>query len=333
MPENLSYYPRKLKSYHYDFIRKTNEKSGNDLVEAIKEMIADIKAHQYDKATCFQEYIKTLEGMIQEVLSKKKGKNREYDPFVIKRSGDARVALFGMTNAGKSTLMNAITNAKAKTGNYSTTTTIAAGGTCIYNGVQIQIVDLPGFVDYTDDWRINKQIIRVSRTSDAILIVIDLSTDVTAQYEFLVSQLQKAEIIMDGESVFQVQIIATKGDLPYSKEHYMLLKSISEYKILPISIMNEDSLERLKQGLYDLLEIMKIYTKRHHRKPDLENAMVVHMGATVGDIARKIHKDFVEDFDHAKVWGKSVQFDGQQVGFEHELVDGDIVEIFRTSEK
>jgi len=333
MPESLSFFPRKLKSYHYEFTRKTNEKTGDDLVEAIKEMIADIKAHGYDKAKCFQEYIRTLEDMIQEVLSKKKGKFREYDPFEIKRSGDARVALFGMTNVGKSTLMNSITNAKVKTGNYSTTTTTALGGTCIYDGVQIQMVDLPGFVDYNDDWKINKQIIRVARTSDAILMVIDLSQDAKIQYEFLVSQLQKAEIIMDGESVFQIQIIATKGDLPFSKENYELLKSLSEFKILPISITYEKSLEGLKKWLYDSLEIMKVFTKKHHQKPDLENPMIVHIGTTVGDIAKKIHKDFVENFDHAKIWGKSVQFDGQNVGIEHELMDGDVVEIFQISEK
>ena len=44
MPENLSFYPRKLKSYHYDFIRLTNEKSGSDLVQIIREIINDIKS-------------------------------------------------------------------------------------------------------------------------------------------------------------------------------------------------------------------------------------------------------------------------------------------------
>jgi small GTP-binding protein len=333
MPESLSFYPHKLKGYRYDFMRKTNEKSGNDLVDAINEMIADIKKRGFDQASCFQEFIKTLEGMIQEVLNKKKGKKREYDPFDIKRSGDARIALFGMTNVGKSTLMNAITNSKAKTGNYSTTTTTALGGTCFYSGVQIQIVDLPGFVEFNDDWKINKQIRRVSRTSDAVLMVIDLSTDVEAQYHFLLTQLEKAKIIIEGESVFRIQIIATKGDLSYSKEHFDLLKSISEYNILPTTIKDEQSLDSLKKGLFELLEIMKIYTKRHHRKPNLDSPMVVPIGATVGDIAKKIHRDFFNNFDHAKIWGDSAEFDGQHVSFDHVLMDNDIVEVFAKSEK
>jgi len=332
MPENLSFYPKKLKKYHFEFVRLTEEKSGTDLVEVIKGVITDIKTRGYDQAGCFREFIKTLDGMVQEIENKKKGKNREYDPFAIKKSGDARIALFGMTNVGKSTLMNAITNSKSKTGDYSTTTTSALGGTCIYDGVQIQLVDLPGFVYYSDDWKLNKQIIRVSRTSDAILLVIELSSEVEAQYNFLVGQLQKAEIIMDGEPVIPIKIIATKGDLSYSKDHYELLKSFSTYDILPITIKNEKSLQDLKQDLYDLLEIMRIYTKRHHYKPNLDTPMVFQRGATVGKVARKIHRDFFNNFDYAIVWGKSIEFESQRVGIDHELMDGDIVEVFLKSE-
>ena len=332
MPENLSFYPKKLKKYHFEFVRLTEEKSGTDLVEVIKGVITDIKTRGYDQAGCFREFIKTLDGMVQEIESKKKGKKREYDPFDIKKSGDARIALFGMTNVGKSTLMNAITNSKSKTGNFSTTTMSALGGTCMYEGVQIQLVDLPGFVYYNDDWKINKQIIRVSRTSDAVVIVIELDSEVKAQYDFLVEQLQKADIIMDGVPVIPIKIIATKGDLPYSKEHFELLKSYCAYDIIPITIKNEKSLKDLKKSLYDLVEIMKIYTKRHHYKPNLNTPFVVHISATVGKIAKKVHKDFFTDFNYAKVWGKSVEFDGKRVGIDHELMDGDIVEIFLKSE-
>jgi small GTP-binding protein len=328
MPLSQSFYPHKLRNYHFELARKAHNLSGDDLIAAIKEIINDIKEHQYDKAKIFQEYVKSLEEMVQETQNKKKGKMREYDPFEIKRSGDARVVLFGMTNVGKSTLMNSITNAKVRTGNYKHTTTTALGGTCIYDGVQIQMVDLPGFIDFTDDWRTNKQIIRVARTSDAILMVIDLSLNVVDQYNFLYSQLQKAKIIMDGEAVFQIQIIATKGDLPGSKENYETLKSISAFKTLPISINNEKSLQELQKGIYDILEIMKVYTKKHTQKADFDNPMVVRTGTTVYDIAKKIHKDFVEQFSFAKVWGKSVEFDEQSVGSDHELKDGDVVEIF-----
>ena len=49
-------------------------------------------------------------------------------------------------------------------------------------------------------------------------------------------------------------------------------------------------------------------------------------GGTVDDFAEKVHKDFVEQLKSARVWGHGVH-DGQQVGRDHVLHDGDIVEL------
>jgi ribosome-interacting GTPase 1 len=48
---------------------------------------------------------------------------------------------------------------------------------------------------------------------------------------------------------------------------------------------------------------------------------------TIQELAEKIHKDYLASFRHAKVWGASVDFRGQQLGLEHVLTDSDIAEI------
>ena len=52
----------------------------------------------------------------------------------------------------------------------------------------------------------------------------------------------------------------------------------------------------------------------------------VRRGDTVLDVARLVHKDVARELKFARMWGADV-FDGQQVGPEHAVVDGDIVEI------
>ncbi len=86
--------------------------------------------------------------------------------------------------------MNAITNTDVKTGNYLHTTRTALAGTCEYENLKIQIIDLPGFLDFKEDWTISKHIVRVARTCDAIPLVIDLSMDIDRQYDFLMEQLE-----------------------------------------------------------------------------------------------------------------------------------------------
>jgi hypothetical protein len=52
-------------------------------------------------------------------------------------------------------------------------------------------------------------------------------------------------------------------------------------------------------------------------------------GSTVADVAGWVHHDLAATFAGARVWGPSARFEGQRVGREHPVADGDIVEILR----
>jgi hypothetical protein len=53
---------------------------------------------------------------------------------------------------------------------------------------------------------------------------------------------------------------------------------------------------------------------------------VLKRGSTVEELAGKVHRDFLERLSSARIWGKDV-FDGQKVGRDHVLQDGDVVEL------
>jgi ribosome-interacting GTPase 1 len=71
---------------------------------------------------------------------------------------------------------------------------------------------------------------------------------------------------------------------------------------------------------------IRIFTKIPGRKADLEEPYIVKSGITVFEMAQVIHRDIADNFQFARVWGKSA-FNGQKVGKEHILCDGDIIEI------
>jgi small GTP-binding protein len=318
---------RKFKWYRFNIARQIRLLEGEELISELEDIIEDIRAKKLDqKYGRFRLQIQELEGLIAETRAKPKQKGRVYDPFHIPRSGDGRIALFGLSNVGKSTLMNAITNTDVETGSYLHTTRTALAGTLEYENLKIQIVDLPGFLDFKEDWAISKQIVRVARTSDAILLVIDLSLDIDRQLGFLMEQLETARLLVDGVSMYKLGIIATKGDLPGSREKYACLQEKTSLPVYPTSIKHEDSLEKLKKHLFDVLEVIRVYTKPP-RKKATKQPFVCPEGTTIHELAEKIHKDFLASFRHAKVWGSSVDFPGQQVGLEHVLTDSDVVEI------
>ncbi|MFW9779880.1 MAG: GTPase [Candidatus Heimdallarchaeota archaeon] len=318
---------RKFKWYRFNVARRIRILEGEDLTSELEETIEDIKSKKLDKAGIFRLFIRQLEDIIAETRFKPKQKGRKFDPFHIPRSGDGRVVLFGLSNAGKSTLMNAITNTNVKTGDYLHTTRTAIAGTCEYDKLKIQIIDVPGFLDFKEDWIISKQIVRVARSCDAVLMVIDLSVDIARQYRFLLKQLENARLIENGRSIYKLGIIATKGDLAGSKEQYTRLKSMTCLPMHPITIKNENSLVKLKEYVFNVLDVMRIYTKPPRREANLEQPFICPIGTTVSELAERIHKDFIPQFRHAKIWGSSVEFPGKQVGLEHVMEDGDIIEI------
>ncbi|ADT83958.1 OBG GTPase family GTP-binding protein [Thermococcus barophilus] len=123
-------------------------------------------------------------------------------------------------------------------------------------------------------------------------------------------------------------IIANKGDAPGSRENYE--KLVREYgnrfKIVPVSAKKGINIDVVKDALYELAGIIRVFTKSPGEEPAYP-PIALRKGATVLDVAKRIHKDFAKKFKYARVWGKSVKFPGQRVGADHVLEDGDIVEI------
>ncbi len=85
--------------------------------------------------------------------------------------------------------------------------------------------------------------------------------------------------------------------------------------------------EELKDEIYRRLKLIRIYMKPQGQKADLEEPLIIRKGATVEDVAGRLHRDFLKNFRHSKVWGNSVKFPGQKVGLEHILQDKDVLRI------
>jgi hypothetical protein len=87
------------------------------------------------------------------------------------------------------------------------------------------------------------------------------------------------------------------------------------------------NIDELKEEIFQRLELIRIYLKPQGKKADMEEPLIVRKGSTVENVAQRLHRDFVRNFRHANVWGKSVKFPGQKIGLEHVLEDKDIVRI------
>jgi small GTP-binding protein len=149
--------------------------------EKIKAIQEEIHRTQINKATEF--HIGILKAKIsklrRELDENRHGKNvstgKGNEGFNVRKSGDASVVLVGLPSVGKSTLLNALTNANSRTASYQFTTLTAVPGMMDYNGSKIQILDLPGIVEGASKGRgLGRKVLSVARNADLVLMVLDV---------------------------------------------------------------------------------------------------------------------------------------------------------------
>ncbi|MBN1643098.1 MAG: TGS domain-containing protein, partial [Anaerolineae bacterium] len=99
-----------------------------------------------------------------------------------------------------------------------------------------------------------------------------------------------------------------------------------EWQIVPVSTRTGRHVDAFKRALFEQLGIIRVYSKPPGQPPDLEAPFVLPRGTTVEELAGKVHRDFLEQLKSARIWG-SAAHDGQMVGRDHVLQDGDIVEL------
>ncbi|MBW2545186.1 MAG: ferrous iron transport protein B [Deltaproteobacteria bacterium] len=90
---------------------------------------------------------------------------------------EAKIALAGNPNSGKTSLFNELTGARQHVGNYPGVTVEKKEGTCVYNGHKMHIVDLPGtysLTAYSEEEVVARDFL-VNEKPDVVIDIVDAS--------------------------------------------------------------------------------------------------------------------------------------------------------------
>lgn len=307
--------------------------SSEDKLAALEEMYATIPKH---KGT------EKLQADIRRRISKLRDKEKQakkgkhYDEFHVDKQGAGQIALLGPPNSGKSALLDRLTGAEPEVADYPHTTRRPLPGMMQFEDILIQLVDLPPVsAEYAEG-----EVIGLARNSDAVALVVDASDDALLDHiEEIRAQLAKSRTVLVGEGTPEQDyaagiaarpalIVANKVDLAGAQGNIDVLREYysAEFEILPVSAETGESIEPLRRALFDCLGIIRVYTKVPGKPPDLDKPFTLEKGSTLIDFAATVHKDFVVRLRMAKAWGKDI-LDGAQIGKDHVLQDGYVVEL------
>ena len=288
MPTNVSVEYAKSQKEFFE-ARTSTEK-----LAALKKMLTTAPKHKSAEKLNLQLKRRLAEQKKEIEREKKAGKGKS---FAIKKEGAATIVLLGVLNSGKSKIFSQLSGAKYESeNNYGIRMRMVP-----FENIWLQALDLPAFYSGFENSTNAGQVFGLIRSADVIILV---ASD-EEQLRFLQKKLVDAKISIGQKKSYDVE----KTELPA----VVISPGVQEA-------------EKLKKQIWEKTRKIRVQTRTGTKTAP--KPVVLPEGSDVRKLAETIHKDFLRKFKHAKIWGASAKFPGQQVGFNHKLKDKDIVEIF-----
>jgi uncharacterized protein len=296
--------------------RRLIGKEGRDRIREVNALIAELPDY---KNGPYADLRKSLLAEIDDTRVRSNAVHR--DSIAVRREGAAQVALVGPPNVGKSSLLQALSEIQIKTGDYPFTTLRPVPALTRIGGVLVQLVEIPGLIEgASEDRGGGRALLGVLRSADAIVYCARTDAD-PAELRAVIDEVALAGI---EKPAF---LAATRSDEASATAIDRLRVAFPELTVLPVSVIDEASLDAFREAVWQLTGLIRV-SLRSNGSTD-EEPLAIEPGSTVADVADWVHHDLGASFSGARIWGPSARFEGQRVGREHLVQDGDVVEILR----
>ena len=251
--------------------RRLVGKEGTERVRVLRGLLEELPDY---RSGPYADIRKWLLGEID--ATRVRAKTIHRDSIAVRREGAAQVALVGAPNAGKSSLLQALSNIQIKTGDYAFTTTRPVAAVTAIGGVRVQLVEIPGLLEgAAEDRGGGRALLGVLRNADAMVYCHAAS----APPEILAA-LQR-EVAAAGIAL-PALLAATKVDEEDARVDRLAV-AFGDLEVVPVSVLDEESLERFRESVWRLLGLVRVYLR--HGGVVEEEPLALEPGATVEDVA------------------------------------------------
>ncbi len=294
--------------------RRLVGKVGSERIAVIRALMAELPDY---KNGPYADLRKWLQEELERTRVRAKVTHR--DSLQVRREGAAQIALVGAPNAGKSSLLQALSEIQIKTGDYAFTTLRPVPALTRIGGVLVQLVEIPGLIaGANEDRGGGRALLGVLRNADGIVYCHSLLSGVDDL------RVVRREVAAAGIELPSI-LAATKADEADPSDLARAIAAVADLDVHPVSIIDEDSLDELREAIWRLTGLIRVYL-RQGKDIDPE-PLALEPGATIATVADAIHHDLGRACTGGRIWGVSARFAGQHVGRDHEVADGDVVEV------
>ena len=327
MPANLTpQYRRAEEEYR-------RAQSAREQIECLERMLRMVPKHKGTEK--LQADLKTRLKDARGDLQNDTSGNRSGPSYRFPQQGAGTVVVIGAPNAGKSRILAELTRAEALVAVYPFSTRVPLPGMMPWHDASAQLIDTPPVTDA----RMEPYMTNLVRSADAVVLAFDGSSDdapeqtveVIRQFESRKTLLENATGFDDDDfSIVRIRTLlaVTRADDREVHERLELLHELNphEFQMQLVELGSQDSRESLRNTIYEMLNVIRVYTKKPGRPADYTDPYTISSEGTIDELAHKVHRDQAAQLKFAKVWGSSAH-DGQTVGCDHRLCDRDLVEL------
>ncbi|KAI8523812.1 hypothetical protein RHMOL_Rhmol13G0101100 [Rhododendron molle] len=176
--------------------------------------------------------------------------------LVLELKSIADVGLVGMPNAGKSTLLGAMSRAKPTVGHYAFTTLRPNLGNLNYDEFSVKVADIPGIIKGAHENRgLGHAFLRHIERTKVLAYVVDLAAALDGRkgippWEQLRDLILELEFYSEGLSDRPSLVVANKIDEEGAEEVFEELKRrVSGVPVFPVCAVLEEGISEVKEGL------------------------------------------------------------------------------------
>jgi small GTP-binding protein len=294
--------------------RRLDGKDGSERIRELRAILSELPGYRNGPYADIRKWVTAeIEG------TRRRTRVIHRDSMAVRREGVAQIALVGPPNAGKSSLLQALSSIQIKTGDYPFTTLRPVPSLTRIRGVLVQLVEVPGLISGAVEGRGGgRALLGVVRGADAIAFCHDVRAPMADLHQV------RAEVAEAG--IVKPSLLAlTKLDEADAETFARARSEVPDLPIVGVSVLDEVTLDAFREAVWQLTGLLRVFTRRHGSEE--ADPLALPAGATVGDVAEALHRELAESLTGARVWGSSVRFAGQRVGRDHPVADGDIVEV------
>jgi ribosome-interacting GTPase 1 len=185
-------------------------KNPREKLQAYQEFLSAMPKHKGNERLRAQVKTKIAE-LKDEIVAARGRRGGGHSAWSVEREGAAQVILFGPTNAGRSSLLRSITNARVAAASYDYTTRRPMPGMLWFEDVQLQLVELPAPQLGRDGrFKVQHESLDLIRSSNGLMLVLDLSGGPLGQFRSIIASLEEVRISTQRQ-LSRVEIVRDEG--------------------------------------------------------------------------------------------------------------------------